>query len=69
MEQTPQERLIPANRRQLGDHAAIEFGRVSGGEVVQPRILQLTPQLLDRVEYRREWPQPLQAQPVGELGL
>ncbi len=69
MEQTPQERLIVANRRQLGDHSVVEFGRVSRGEVVQSRILQPTPQSLDRVEYRRERRQTLQLNRSRALGL
>ena len=35
MEEVPQERLIFANGCQLGDDAAVEFGRVSRGEVVK----------------------------------
>jgi hypothetical protein len=39
MEQVPQEHLIVSDRRQLGDHAAIEFERIVWGEVLQPVVL------------------------------
>src|SRR5512135_1485296 len=32
MKQVPQERLIPANCRQLGDHAAVAFGGARGAK-------------------------------------
>ncbi len=69
MEQAPQECPIRANRRNLGDHAAVEFGCSSRGEVVQPRVFQPTPQNLDGVEHWRERSQSLQTQSIGELSL
>ena len=69
MEQVPQERLIVSLRRQFGDHPSVEFTYVERSEVAEPLPLQPTPQPLHRVEHRRERRQPLQAQPVGEVGL
>src|SRR5512135_169272 len=64
MKEAPQHLLVVSDRRQFGDHAAIEFARIMRGIVTQPRILQPTPRWLHRAEHRRVRRELLQAQPI-----
>jgi len=67
MIQPPQELLVVFDRRPLGDHPAVEFGRIVRRVIARPVVLQPGSRGSRRVEHRRPRRQRLQAQPVGEV--